>query len=531
MDPLWEGLRTAGQAGLGLLTTPYFYLAIALTWWHANREAALQRKLFHVRLYAVISVTLMRTGAGVLAGIGLSIASLATGASLTPMALACVWAAMLVLALFRLRYICLAYAAGALGVLQAALSGWGIGIIGPEWIARTLQTIAEIDVPGLLLLAGLLHVAEGLLVRLQAAKTAVPLFLEGKRGKPVGAYAMSGVWPIPLVWLVPAAAGAQGFALPWTPWFGGSGGDALLWSLMAFPVLIGFSERTTTYWPEEKARASGYRLMIYGAVIALLAAGSVYWAPLAVIASVLAFALHEGLLWIGRLREAGRQPVYAQDGNSVRILAVLPGSPAAEMGLAAGETILKVNGRTTRTKEELYAALQRQSAFSKLEVANREGHVKFVQRARYAGEHYQLGLILAPDDAAEFVAAPRAASLWQNLRDAGARRREGAAAALALAAAESGAAADEQAAAEDGAPAADISADGAAMEAAGPGDTAADAETAAAGSASASAANADGDIAPDWRRAAGAAASAGASGSSPAPAPEDPGLPPRRARR
>ncbi len=516
MDPLWEGLHAAGQAGLGLLTLPYLYVAIVLAWWHATRETALQRKMFHVRLYGALSVTLKRVGAGVLVGVALSAASLATGAALTLETLVCVWAAMLILALFRLRYICLAYAAGALGVLQAALSVMEDGV-GPEWIDQIVRAIDQIDVPGLLLLAGLLHLAEGLLVRLQGAKTAVPLFLEGKRGKPVGAYSMSGVWPIPLVWLVPAA-GTSGFTLPWTPWFGGGGGDALLWSLTAFPVLIGFSERTTTYWPEQKARVSGYLLMVYGAVIALLAAGSVYWAPLAVVASVLAFVLHEGLLWISRFREAGRQPLYAQDGSGVRILAVLPGSPAAEMGLMAGETILKVNGRATRTKEELYAALQRQSAFSKMEAANREGHVKFLQRARYAGEHYQLGLILAPDDAAEFVAAPRAASLWQNLRDAGARRREGAAAALAFAAAESGAAEGEQAAA-------DAVADGTTAETAD-GSSATVSEEAA-GSAQAS--HADSGAGPDPRVAGGKAA--GTSLSAPTSAPEDPGLPPRRARR
>jgi len=497
LDPLWDVLRAAGQAGLDLLSLPYIYVAIVLIWWHSSREVALQRKMFHIRLYGALSLTIMRTGAGLLVGLALSAASLAAGAELTPETLVCVWAAMLLLALFRLRYICMAYAAGALGLLQAVLSAFVPGSGGGSLVAGeaaflepALQAIERIDVPGLLLLAGLLHVAEGALVRWQGAKTAVPLFLEGKRGKPVGAYSISGIWPIPLIWLAPAAAGTDGFTLPWTPWFGGSGGEAILWSLMAFPVLIGFSERTATYWPEQKARSSGFQVMVYGAILALLAAGSIYWAPLAIVASLAAFVLHEGLVWISRAREAGRNPLYAQDGSGVRILAVLPGSPAAEMGLAAGETIRKVNGRATRTKEELHAALQQQSAFSKMEVGNREGHVKFLQRARYAGEHYQLGLVLAPDDAAEFVAVPRAASLWQNLRDAGACRREGAAAALAFAAAESGAAEGEQAAAVDGAE-----------------------ET--------------GDTAAEGRD---AAPSAEAAQPELAPAP-DPGLPPRRARK
>ncbi|MDG0811929.1 hypothetical protein [Cohnella rhizosphaerae] len=83
----------------------------------------------------------------------------------------------------------------------------------------------------------------------------------------------------------------------------------------------------------------------------------------------------------------------------------------------------KANGVRVRSKEELHAALQLQPAFTKLEVLNRDGNVKFAQRARYAGEHHQLGLILAPDEDAEYVAAPRSSSLRQGLRLAGARLR------------------------------------------------------------------------------------------------------------
>ena len=125
MDPLWEGLREAEQAWLALLSLPYYYLAIALTWWHASREVALQRRLFHVRLYGALSLTLMRTGAGALAGIALSAASFAVGARLSPETLLCVWAAMLVLALFRLRYMprvcgrCARLAAGRMGCRAA----------------------------------------------------------------------------------------------------------------------------------------------------------------------------------------------------------------------------------------------------------------------------------------------------------------------------------------------------------------------------------------------------------------------------
>ncbi|WP_238328010.1 hypothetical protein [Paenibacillus gorillae] len=86
------------------------------------------------------------------------------------------------------------------------------------------------------------------------------------------------------------------------------------------------------------------------------------------------------------------------------------------MGLQPGEIIAKVNGVRVYNKEDLHAALQSNSALSKLEVLNHAGEVKFVQRARYAGDHHQLGVILAPDENANYYAAAGPSSLLELLR-------------------------------------------------------------------------------------------------------------------
>ncbi len=422
MEPYLDLLSEAGQAVIGLFAQPYIYIAILLVYWQARQGTLLQRKLFHVRIYGALYLTMLRVMAGVAAGLVLSLAGVAAGAKLTASTLACVWIAMAVMAIFRLRYICLAYAAGALGVLQAVLQAIDTDSLKDGIWQDAIQAVSDISVPSLIFLAGVLHIGEGLLVRLQSGKHAMPLFLEGKRGKPMGAFALSGAWPVPLLWLVPASG--SGLELPWTPLFGMTG-DIAGWSMLAFPVLIGFSDRTWTQWPETKARTAGNLLILYGVVIAGLAAGAEFWSPLTLVAAVAAFALHEGLLLISRRREDSRSPIFVHDRSGVRVLAVLPGTPAQEMGFVSGEVIKKANGVSVRTKEELHVALGKQSAFSKLEVVNREGHVRFVQRARYEGEHYQLGLILAPDDDVDYVAAPRSSSLWQELRNAGARGRFG----------------------------------------------------------------------------------------------------------
>jgi len=120
-------------------------------------------------------------------------------------------------------------------------------------------------------------------------------------------------------------------------------------------------------------------------------------------------ALREIASFIERSREAAASPLYAHEGNGLRVLAVLPGSSGAQLGIEPGEIVSKVNGTAVRTPEELYDGLLANPAFCKIELLNHEGHVRFVQRARYENEHHQLGLVLAPfEDAAYTVSgAPR----------------------------------------------------------------------------------------------------------------------------
>ncbi|MCF6944235.1 hypothetical protein, partial [Klebsiella pneumoniae] len=94
--------------------------------------------------------------------------------------------------------------------------------------------VAGLDIPALLALVAVLHLAEALLIRLQGATFANPLFIEGKRGKLVGGYQMQVFWPIPLFLLIP---GASDTVLPWTPLFGGDGWSGGF-SMMALPVVI-----------------------------------------------------------------------------------------------------------------------------------------------------------------------------------------------------------------------------------------------------------------------------------------------------
>lgn len=421
LDLVLEGLWNLAGAVGQLFLQPFYYISMIMVLLLYRRQVILERRLFHVRLNNWIAQTWRTVLGGLLAGICVSLISAFIGMTLTVEGILCIWAVAIVLLLIRVRYLCLAYSVGLLGVIQFVLDRFP-SFVGSGWGAEVIRAVRELNIPALLCLVGLLHLAEGLLVRWQGASFAGPLFFEGKRGKLVGGYQMQSLWPVPLLLLIPAHT--TGGVLPWTPLFGGDAWQEGF-GFVALPIIIGFSEMTSGMLPKVKARLTSNRLMVYGLAVLALALLSHWWGWLLLPAALVSFLAHEGLVWFSRFEEQEASPLFVNPVGGLKVLAILPGSPAQEMGIQAGETISKVNGVPVPTKEEMHAALRMNPAFCKLEVLNLKGELKFLQRAIYAGEHHQLGVILAPDDKAPVAVRLQPLSLLQLLKprrsEAGAR--------------------------------------------------------------------------------------------------------------
>ncbi|WP_240644686.1 PDZ domain-containing protein [Paenibacillus paeoniae] len=386
----------------------------------------MERQLFAVKLHSWVNLTAKAMLTGLLAGLAVSIAGAFIGTTLTPSAVLWLWVVAAILMLIRIRYLCFAYSAGIIAIMQWVLAFTPLAER-TDWIGSMAVSLAGVDAVGLLLLVALLHLAEAILVKMQGDRLATPLFLEGKRGKLVGGYLLQGFWPVPLFLLVPVAGSASGSvstsALPWTPLFGADWSQG--WTFVALPMIIGFTEMTRTMLPQVKARHAAQGLLLYSILLAG-AAIAAWWQPILLpLAAAVAILLHEAIVWRSKLAESKLKPLYVHDTRGLRILGIVPGTPAEAMGLAAGEILHKVNGTRVLTKEELYSALAINSAFCKLEVYNIEGELKFAQKARYAGEHHQLGVILAPDEQANYYAASGPASLVGLLRGMRAANRRG----------------------------------------------------------------------------------------------------------
>ncbi|MFC3747592.1 PDZ domain-containing protein [Paenibacillus sp. GCM10012306] len=403
MNVMLELLGSLGKAALNLLIQPYYYIALIFVALYYRRQVALERKLIHVKLHSQGQEIWRTVWSGLVMGLLVSVAAVLLGVSISGPAVACIWIVTLLLLLIRVRYLCFAYAIGILGIIQFVFSffpnAFQTGTIG------TLVTgLREMDIPALLVLAALLHLAEALLARWQGPGLASPLFLKGKRGKVVGGFQLQAFWPLPLFLLVPAAAGTGD--LPWQPLLGGGLG------IVSLPVIIGFSEMTHSLLPGRKVARTAGRLLIYSGVLLGLSLLAFWWSPLTLLAALAAILLHEGLYWYSALEERSSSPIFVHPPHGRKVLAVLPGSPGQELGILPGEVLLKVNGVLLTEAAQLHEALRKNPAFCKLEVQNRAGESKYLQTAIYDGDHHQLGIILAPEPDETTIALAKPTSIF-----------------------------------------------------------------------------------------------------------------------
>ncbi|WP_166805865.1 PDZ domain-containing protein [Jeotgalibacillus sp. R-1-5s-1] len=253
----------------------------------------------------------------------------------------------------------------------------------PEWFP---EPATELLLPAAVIMS-LLLIGEGLLIRFNAGENTSPRFITTPRGMKAGAFFTKRMWLVPL--LIPVPDGAI-TALGWWPLID-TGGS---YSLLILPAVIGFQLTVVHDLPDSILKRISAQVIWLGLLCGVIAAGSIY-APVLIYVSFAA-AFIGRLVLVLRTRALCRYSGYhfIDKERGVMIIEVLPGSPAAKMGLLRGEIIHKVNGQLVKNETEIYAALQKNLAHCKLEILNYDGEVRYAQTALHEGQHYQLGLIL-----------------------------------------------------------------------------------------------------------------------------------------
>ncbi|WP_461201606.1 PDZ domain-containing protein [Anoxybacillus sp. TBDG-1] len=369
---------------------PLLYYAIIFAWfigwWRVQRE----RRDFHTRIYrpSLELLALIRSRSWF--ALIFSLVTVGAGVVL-PNDTLVFWAMVtIVCSLFmQLRLLSAAYV-GSIVIFTVSFFAQ------MEWtrpfFARFFPNIIETNVTALALLMSLLLFIEMWLVHREGAELSSPRLVTSKRGLVIGEQFVQRLWLVPLFIPVPGD-GVQSFAV-WWPII--SGGET--YSFVLVPFLLGFSQRVQTGMPIYLAKWTAKRIGWLACVVSLLAIGSYWVKPLAIVAAVVAILWREWIALSAKLYEQKFPPYFTKRMSGLVILGVLPNTPAHKMALSVGEVIVKVNGTSVATEEEFYAALQQNRAFCKLEVLNESGEVRFAQTALFEGEHHELGLLFVRDE-------------------------------------------------------------------------------------------------------------------------------------
>ncbi|WP_251551901.1 PDZ domain-containing protein [Neobacillus muris] len=388
MVQLWlvEFLKGTGK----LFLHPVFYYLVFLAGILGVRRVKRERKNFHIRAEDAYFELRQLFPKGVLIGLVLSAATICAG-------IAVPFAALVLIAGFtflwslttNVRWISPAYTMGAafFAIILMAEKGWSIPLF-----SEAFQSIGDKVYPSIVVVLGLLLIAEGILIDKNGPKGTSPKLAKSKRGQTIGVHEVKRVWMVPLFLLVPGDALHLPFE--WWPVFHLGAKE---YSLIFVPFAIGFYQQIKGMLPRLAVKQLGRQVMVFGLVITIVA-GAGYWYPLvSIIAAALAVIGRELISLFALLKDEGRPVYFSRKNHGLMIIGVIPDSPACKMGLQVGEIIAKANGVIVRDETLFYEALQKNRAHCKLEVLDTNGEIRFVQRALFEGDHHELGILFVQE--------------------------------------------------------------------------------------------------------------------------------------
>ncbi len=238
------------------------------------------------------------------------------------------------------------------------------------------------------ILLGLFLMVEATLIRRLKINQISPDLKLSNRGVWVGGLDVNKATMIPLFIFIPSDT--LGLISDLWPYF--NIGETQ-YSLLLIPFVIGFNYQITSEHLYDAKDKIAKKTLFLGVFITILAVASIYIPVLSFIAIIVGLIGKEYISINYKMNSKKKNNYYGPLNKGLRILAILPGSPADRLNLYVGETIVKINNEEINNKEDFYRALQHKSASFRLNVLNKDGEVRFVSGSRYEQEDHNLGLI------------------------------------------------------------------------------------------------------------------------------------------
>ncbi|MER1984486.1 MAG: PDZ domain-containing protein [Solibacillus sp.] len=368
---------------------PLLYVAILVAIFLGYRRVKRERKFFHIRILNGWTELKELLFVSVWLSLIVSVVSVVIGLTVPVQFL--MWVsvlsiAVLVINIYHFLSPVLILTTAVLIMIGMKWQGWSFEVMGYTFTGFPYVEGFSVTVA---VLAGILLIVEGLLIRREGARIASPILEKTRRGLPGIAYFGKRIWLLPVLFVVPGDAITAYF--PWWPQFT-LGSEQF--SLVLFPLVIGFQQLVRKTLPMYLYPRLGRAVIIVGELVLLGGVVSYFEPMIGILVLLLGMTARLMISFVFKRMETNDVYSVIRSSNGAMIGVVLPDSPAEKMGLIAGEVIKRVNGREVFTERELYEALQINAAHCKLEVLDHNNEIRLMQHVVHSDDHHSIGLII-----------------------------------------------------------------------------------------------------------------------------------------
>jgi len=372
---------------ISLFGQPIFWVVMLIIWFQFRRMAKMKSEFFNVPEESVLQPTIVATIYGIIGGIIGSFILVFVGISVLEVGIKYLWMLAIVFMLIDQRFMCFAYAGGMVSIVKYFFG------------------YPDVSIPQVMGLVAILHLVEALLILFSGHLGAVPVYVKGKDGRPIGGFNLQKFWPLPIVAMVAIVPETgtlmEVMKMPdWWPLIKSEllqGKENIVYVLVPVIAGLGYGDIALTTRPREKTSYSAFLLAIFSVILLGLAVLAANFPSLAILAAVFAPLGHETVIFLGRRHEFSGKPRFVSPEQGIMVLDLLESSPLSAAGLQTGDIILTLNGLPLNNSADLDYALQ--FAGSAFEIEFLSGDRKIFKRKIVKGSApgKPLGLIIVPD--------------------------------------------------------------------------------------------------------------------------------------
>ena len=314
----------------------------------------------------------------------------------------------LILMILKPKYVCFAYSGAILG---------GVSIVYNLMIKENLidkgNDLFYIPIGNLLILVGVIHLIEGLLVAIDGSRGSIPVFTRID-GEIRGGFAFNRVWilPMSIVLFQSVEDPFSSIAISHIPaWILATGAMA---GFEIFYGAVGYKAVTFTKSKISKVLISGSLISSYGVIMILLGVLSRGNLIMETCFLVLMPLLHEGMLYLDKEIEERGEAKFVSNDEGIKVLEVGVDSLAYEMGIKSGDTLIEINDKRIQSIEDITESLNSISNFTEVTVKAVKGELKKISCSRENNKK-PIGLVLVPKDIRREKVVPLDGDKFKNI--------------------------------------------------------------------------------------------------------------------